>query len=184
MIQSLSAPLEMSLSLDEVKAFLKILSPREDRLLVHLIKTAEALVAERQGHYALTQRVRITGPLIHDRTRGLRPEARHFSHYPFITLPLHPIQLVERVEVFRLDGRRRLIEPRFWSLSHTRGPHRLTVKVADGDTLQADLRVGYGDTPEMVPLSLHHQILVKVAKLYEKSETLYGVLFPRQLGSS
>jgi len=183
MIQLLDSPLQMALPLNEVRAYLKILQPAEDRLLTHLVKTAAALVAKRHGHYALTQRVRVTAPLIHDVTRGLRRYARLFYHYPFITLSLYPIQSVEQVEVLRRDGKRRVIDPRFWSLSHTRGPHRLTIKVMDGASVQVDLTVGYGGEPEAIPITLRQQILFQVGKLYEKRDDLLveDALFPRQL---
>jgi uncharacterized phiE125 gp8 family phage protein len=183
MIEILNGPFEIALSLAEVKAYLKILSPAEDRLLEHLIRTAEALVANRHGHYAITQRVKVTAPLIHNHARGLKRSPRLFYHYPFITLPLHPIQSVEKVQVLRFDGKRRTLDPRYWSLSHTKNPHRLTMKVIDGMTAEIELRVGYGDHAGMVPLTLHQQILLKVGKLYEKRDDcfLQSSVFPRRL---
>jgi uncharacterized phiE125 gp8 family phage protein len=182
MIEILNGPLEMAVSVAEVKAYLKILSPAEDRLLELLIKTAEAVVAERQGHYAITQRVRVLSPLIQDHPRGLRRYPRLFYHYPFVALPLHPIQSVEKVQVIRLDGKRRTLDPRLWSLSYTKGPHRLTMKVLDAMAAEVELRVGYGDSADKVPLPLHQQILMQVEKLYNKRDLLAQItIFPRRL---
>jgi uncharacterized phiE125 gp8 family phage protein len=182
MIEILNGPFEIAVSLAEVKAHLKILGPAEDRLLELLIKTAEAVVANRHGHYAITQRVRVTATLIQDQARGLKRYPRLFYHYPFITLPLHPIQSVEKVHIMRFDGKRRSLDPRYWSLSHTKGPHRLTMKVLDGMTAEVELRVGYGDEAGMIPPTLRQQILVQVGKLYEKQDLLAQVtIFPRRL---
>ena len=177
-------PVGLALSLSEVKAYLKITHPNEDKLLTHLIRTAEDLLGERHGHYALTRQLEITTPLVYPKPSGLRRYVhRLYYHYPFASLALTPIQSIDRVMIQRDDGEQKELDPHRWKMMETHWPKQLTVKVMEGQSATIRVTVGYGEDPDTVPSMLRHQILSLVQRLYKNRGSLeeQTTPFPRRL---
>lgn len=177
-------PVGLALSLSEVKAYLKITHSNEDRLLTHLIKTAEDLVGERHGHYALTRQLEMTVPLVYPKPQGLRRYIhRLYYHYPFASLALAPIQSIDRVIIQRDDGEQKQLDPHRWKVLETHWPTRVMIKVLEGHSTEIRLTVGYGAEGDTIPPTLRHQILSLVQRLYKNRGSLEEQAnpFPRRL---
>ena len=183
MIEIIDLPKKRAVTLDMVKAYLKVSNPSEDRLLLYLIKAAEDIVSRHRGHYALEQTLRVTAPLVYTHQGPLRRATRLFYQYPFVSLPVFPIKGILGVTVESANGKTRDLEEKRWSLGKSKWPGRLNLRVMEGLRAQVDLVVGYGDDPESVPASLTQDILHKVLALYDKREDLRETLalFPRKL---
>lgn len=184
MIHVLEKPQKTLVSLPEVRAYLKIPHRAEDMVLEELLWTAEARVGEQRGHYGLTQRLRVTGGMMYrPRHQGRLSRNPAFRH-PMVSLPVHPIQEVERVQIITLDGRHRVLTSKQWHLSHYNFPGALLLRVFEGVVAEVDLRVGYGDSKSDVPPILCHQVLRMVSDLYHHREQgeFDKSAFPRRLG--
>lgn len=186
MKKTLIAPESLALSLVEVRSHLRIVHTTDDRLLTHLIKTAESIIGEKQGHYGLTRSVEITKALIYDKIRGRGYPLRLYDVYPWVSLPLFPIQHIETVILLLEDGKQKTLEPCRFRWLNDRGPcwpPKLLVKVLEGTAVQISLTVGYGAQTDSIPPILRHQILGEVERLYEKRHLVDQMIrpFPKRL---
>jgi uncharacterized phiE125 gp8 family phage protein len=177
-------PDTLALALGDVKRYLKITRPNEDALVADLIKTAEDFLGEQRGHYALLRQVEVNAPLIYPpRQRLMRDPYRRYHYYPMVSLSLSPIQSIDRVVIARDDGKEKEIPSNRWVLTNSRWPRKLMLKVLTGEWARVTLTVGHGDTPDVIPPTLRHQLLALVQRLYKNRGELdsSAITFPRRL---
>ncbi len=159
-----------ALDLADVKDFLKIEHQKEDKLLEDLINA----VAEKCELYTAKALL----------TQIWQADYQQFAG-SFLRLPLSPVQAVEQILLFDFYHNQSTLPARLYRLH---GDELQLLMPAMAGTLQLTIKVGYGDSPADIPISLRMTMLEHVAYLYENRAssqtfplTKYDAFKPRRL---
>lgn len=174
------------ISLDMVKAFLKIDHDEEDSLLLSLIKTGRKTI-EAYASKCLVHQVwcfsfnafyasSISDEAYLDKAYSRGKGGIDLPRSPFVQLIQDPEMVTEYgrrpIKDYRIDksGRRAVLHflPNFFNRSEDQGVIDVTFKA------------GYGESPDDVPEPLKHAVLVMVAHLYENrvANDNMGIVLP------
>ena len=152
-------------SLDEVKAHLRVTHSEEDSLIDGLITAARVTVETITRRSLISQTWRLT--------------LDDFPGGPSIKLPHSPVLAVESVEYVDESGDTQTMdESKFW-LDKVSSPARLVLR--DGESypstqtgrpncVTVTYQAGYGDQASQVPAPIRHAIKLMVAHLFENPE--------------
>jgi len=155
----IDAPAVEPVSVDEMRAFLRLNEAAEDELVATLIKTARHCVEAASGRVLIAQ----TWRLALDR----------WPHNGVVTLPLSPLIAVESVRIFDADGPPATVSTAHYRVNPASDPPGIVVDAAALDPgralqgIELDVRVGYGDDPDAVPAPLRQAIRMLAARWFE-----------------
>lgn len=154
----LAAPGVEPLTLDEVKAHLRLDGADEDGLLTSLIRTARDHLERATGLAPITQRWRLYLDSVSE--DGVIPIART------------PLQSVEAARFYTATGTPVPIDPATLLLDRAGLPGRILLPgpVNPGRPLggvEIDFTAGFGATPVDVPPSIRRALLLHVAAMFE-----------------
>lgn len=169
----ITPPAAEPVTIDDVRAYLRITDDSENALLQSLIKTARETVEARAGLALLTQSWRL-----------------HIDRWPRsnrLALYRYPVISVDAVTAYLPDGTPVIFEATGWNLQLAGRPQRLYLQARPDMVslkgLEIDLTAGFGDNASAVPDVLKQAILVLVAHLYEFrgafDEQLQPISFPK-----
>ncbi|MEL7228633.1 MAG: head-tail connector protein [Pseudomonadota bacterium] len=154
----LTEPAQEPVSLDEVKAHIRVSHDHEDTLIGELIRAARQHTEFASGQKLITQ--------------GWRQYENAIEPSRIIGLRLRPVQRVEALTVFNAEGQPRVLANTDYTLMNTRDgqcvileSHLPLADMANG--LELDLIVGMGDFGIDVPPVLKRAILLLCAHWYE-----------------
>ena len=146
------------MSLDEIKAHLRVETADEDVYLGELAAAAVAHVEAASGKRLIDQTWRI---YLDD-----------WPQRPWIELPLSPVRSIVAINVFDEQGVATAIAPGQWQLDAVSDPPRLVVddvaapaRAING--IEIEVAAGYGESGTDVPDGLKRAILVLAAHWYE-----------------
>jgi uncharacterized phiE125 gp8 family phage protein len=146
------------LTLDEVKAHLRIDHIHEDTLLLDTLRAARSYTEFASQRRIITQEWR--------QYEACAPESRE------IDLRVGPVQAVTAVTVYDIDGTPSVLAETDYSLAAGGDPKALTLAAAFDTTraangLEIDLTAGFGDAGIEAPDVLRRAILLLIAHWYE-----------------
>ncbi|MEM9572108.1 MAG: head-tail connector protein [Pseudomonadota bacterium] len=162
---------EAPLSLDTVKAFLRIGHDGEDALIADLLEAARERLEQVAGLALVVQTVRVC-----------RTEWPSGLHGRGARLPMAPVQQLDAVRVVDADGAA-VEQTEFFSLNCGRlalRPWTVLPMLAIGAHIEIDLQVGFGAATD-VPDDLREALLHLIGDMY-RSRTPSGHAGPAELG--
>ncbi|WP_170984396.1 head-tail connector protein [Rhodoligotrophos defluvii] len=158
-----SPPAVEPVSLEQARGHLRVDGAFEDELIAALITSARI-------HLEIaTRRIFIT--------QGWSVFLDDWPKDGIITLPIRPVQTVDRVLVYGDDGEPELVDPAIY-VADTGVLPRLKPRTGKQwprperafRGIEIEVTAGYGDEPETVPATLRQAILQLVAHWYENRE--------------
>lgn len=176
MLNRLTEPLPLSLSLEQVKAHLRLDHGEEDTHIMTLIRSATAWVESYLGKSLLKQ--------------GWQQTWKKTGKQTF-SLSKSPVMEVRQVSLVSPCGYRQSLSS--YQITERNGAVKLHLKypLAKNHILEVVYRAGYGERPDDVPEDIRQALLMYVGCLYEHRTTidradlvgLYSLLSPhRSLG--
>lgn len=153
----LAGPIKEPVTLDEIKAYLKIEADAEDDLLRAFITTARIHLEHLTSRHFVTQswRVLIEAPIGEQ-----------------IRMPLQPITMLTSIALLNAEGDVTDLDNGALAIRSPGDPALLfngkALTLQQGQRLQLDMVTGYGDEPEDVPPPLRLAIKMVVADWFEK----------------
>ncbi|MGQ5524259.1 head-tail connector protein [Chitinimonas sp. PSY-7] len=160
----LKQPAIEPISLDEAKAFLRFDDDSEDGLIRMLISSVRMTAEHLTGRRFITQDWRLS-----------------LGDFPFeaIDLGLSPVQSIVQVRYTGLDGVERVLPGDCYRLVIRDAAPMLYPLNGDWpdtaslpDAVQIDMRCGYGDMTDAVPMPIRHWMLLRLAGAFEHRNTL------------
>ncbi|MEO1542992.1 MAG: head-tail connector protein [Pseudomonadota bacterium] len=165
-----SGPVLEPVSLDEVKAHLKVDGSEEDLLIASLILTSRLHIESALGLGLITQSFKL---MLDAWPRG-----------GAIRLPVRPVQAVEEIRVCDADGGSAVLDASTYDVDVTSAPARIVYVGGPApkpgrsvNGIEVDLVAGYGDGPSDVPAPIRQGLMMLVAHWYEHRD-------PVEIGSS
>lgn len=161
----LSGPDAEPLTLDEVKAHLRVDGVAEDALLQSLVLTSRLHIEAALGLGLMTQSWRLV--------------LDAWPHDGIVNLPIAPVQMVSEVRTIAQDGMPILVDSAGYELDATGRPARLFSRNAWWPApgrkhagIEIDLTAGFGPTASDVPEPVHQALLLLVAHWYEHRDPI------------
>ena len=164
-LRQLSGPSQEPLTLDEVKAYLRIDGASEDVLLQSLMLTSRLHIEAALGLALLTQSWRLS-----------------LDHWPkdgVVDLPVAPALAVSEVRVLDANGTAAVLAPETYGLDSSRRPARLVSQTGRWPLpgrkiagIEIDLTAGFGPAASDVPEPVRQALLLLVAHWYEHRDPI------------
>jgi uncharacterized phiE125 gp8 family phage protein len=150
----IAPPSALPVTIDEIKAHLRIETADEDAWLLQTATAATAHVEARCGRQLMAQTWRV-----------------YLDQWPasgVVRLPVSPVLSVAEVRVFGMDGDESPLVASAWSLDRVSDPPRLAIRepLAPGQAMngiEIDVVAGHGESGADVPDALRRAILVLCA---------------------
>lgn len=158
----ITAPAVEPVTVTEMRAQLRLASTAEDAVLDGFIKAAREHV-ERETRRALIR-------------QSWRYYLESWPEGRVVALPLSPVEAVEAVTVYALDGTARPLAPEDYALSRVTAPARLRVKIGSGPPLaellgiEVEFTAGYGPAATDVPEVFRQAVRLLAAHWFENRE--------------
>jgi uncharacterized phiE125 gp8 family phage protein len=153
-------------SLEEMRAHLRLDHDREDALVTGLVKAARLMVEAASGRVLVDQRWRV---VLDAWTPGRTP-----------ALPVSPLLSVERVAVLDRSGTAVTVPADAYRVEALSDPPRIAAGPSVPDPgvgrngILVDLRAGYGSAPEDVPSPLRLAVRIQAAHWFENRGDVAG----------
>lgn len=159
-----SAPSVEPVTLDEVKAHLRVDGAEDDAALTALIPAARIFIERALGRALLTQ--------------GWSLTLDAWPDGPFLVLPIGPVQAVSLVTTYAADDTGTAFAAAHTFLDVASDPPRLVLRGSQpwpapgrrANGIEIALTAGYGDTGADVPDPLRHALLLLIAHWFERRE--------------
>ena len=153
-------------TLEQVKAYLRVDHDAEDALIADLIASARGLVED------YLQRCLITRRLIERLDRwGDRLRCGAF----FLKRP--DVRTIHAIKTFDANGAPEFFNPGRWRLDAASLPSRILLNSGGFPVpgrarqgIEIDFTCGYGDAPESIPAPIRNALLILIADRYERRE--------------
>jgi uncharacterized phiE125 gp8 family phage protein len=164
-LKLLGGPAAEPLTIDEVKAHLRVDGTNEDALIASLLLTSRLHIETALGLALMTQQWRLV-----------------LDAWPanaIVKLPVAPVQSITEVRVVNSDGAMTTMPVSDYSLEATGRPAR----VVSGDKswplpgrktggIQIDFTAGFGNTADAVPSPIRQALLLLIAHWYEHRDPI------------
>ncbi len=156
MIETLVPPATEALTLDAVRAHLRLDGTDEDGLLQALIPAARQACESSLSKRLITQTIRMTLD----------------QPYPITRLSVGPVQSVRRIDYIGLDGQLTQMPASAWRLSGDRlAPMDEWPMIgAPIGGFRIEYVTGFGDSPDDIPAPIRLGMLMLIAHWYENRE--------------
>ena len=164
-LKLLSGPAAEPVSIDEVKAHLRVDGNNEDALIASLVLTSRLHIETALGLAMMTQQWQLV-----------------LDTWPadaIVKLGIAPVQAINEVRVIDKDGAAIVVPSSSYTLEVTGRPARLVAgdhawpspgRKAGG--VQIDFTAGFGATPEAVPAPIRQALLLLVTHWYEHRDPI------------
>lgn len=165
------------ITLQEAKAFLKIIHDQEDALIQHFIKTARKVAEGHTRRKFLTQTLASVLPFRpnHQKKKGLQRVWTAGDRFALF-LPRGPVQKVTKVECISEEGIAETVQSVDYHVHPHHDPALLVTAENKGWGLCVTYEAGYGESAEGVPAPLRQALFQMVAHLHGHRDTQEGHL--------
>ncbi len=143
-----------SITINEIKTFLKIDGNEEDPLILELIKTAESLAEKYTSRSLLTQTWEL---IVSHCDESIRRR--------FIKLNKPPIQKILNFKIYNSFSERIINSNEYFLDNDELIFHN--AEIALNQNLKIEFQSGYGDLPSSIPEPIKHCLKLCVAQFYE-----------------
>jgi uncharacterized phiE125 gp8 family phage protein len=165
-LSPVTAPAVEPITLEEAKAWIKVVHSDEDEIISNLINVAR-MECERETGFALI-------------TQTWDMQLDYWPDGSWLEMPKPLLQEVTSVEYLNADGDLVVFPSTSYRVDTASVPGRLILVSSEGwpaslgepSSIKIQFVAGYGDAPADVPIDKRHGMLVRVGDLYDHRETL------------
>ncbi|MEJ8473952.1 head-tail connector protein [Roseibium algae] len=155
-------PVSEPVSVDDMRAQLRLSGSQEENLLTEFIEAARAQIETETRRAMIRQ--------------GWRFYLEAWPMGRVVTLPIAPVLSVNEITVYDQDGTGTTLDPDDFTLDRGACPGRVRVKLGAGiptaqlQGLEIDFTAGYGDSAADVPAPMRQSIRLLAAHWFENRE--------------
>lgn len=158
----LTDPAVEPVTLDQMKAHLRLTTTDEDAILADFVQAARIHIEHSTRRALISQQWRVF--------LDAWPVSR------IVRLPVSPVISIDQVTLYDFDGTPSTLQPEEYRLDRSARPERLRINVGAGlpasqmMAAEIDFTAGYGLTPDIVPQDCRQAIRLLAAHWFERRE--------------